>query len=44
MKNFLQFLSTPETWPDWLAFAAVAVMMNILALVYLWAWDANFPA
>lgn len=44
MKTLLQFLSTPETWPDWLAFAALAVMMNLLALMYLWAWDANFPA
>lgn len=42
--SFWHFITNPEIWPEWLAFAALAVMMNILALMYLWAWDANFPA
>lgn len=42
MKTLLQFLSTPETWPEWLALAAMAAMMNALTLLYFGAWDTQF--
>lgn len=42
MKTLLHFLSTPETWPDWLAVSALAVMMNVLTLLYFGAWDTQF--
>lgn len=42
MRIIFHFLTTPETWPDWLAIAAVAIMTNVLAWMYIQAWDAQF--
>lgn len=44
MRTFLQVLTTPEEWPSWLAFGAVALMGHLLVLMAFNAWDANFPA
>lgn len=42
--SFWHFITNPEIWPEWLAFATMAIIMNALAYMYIWAWEANFPA